>query len=78
MEETIAEREAQATLAELAEWLERHIKWNQAQVARHDANLGKVGSLGASIYDPVGRNMSYGCVVAYQRVLEKIQGVEDY
>jgi hypothetical protein len=73
MAESTAERDAQATLAEMVEWLEMAIKFNQGEVVRHDANLGKVGSLGVSIYDPVGRSLSYGRWMAFEQVLERIQ-----
>lgn len=76
MAETTAERMTQATLTELVEWLEMVIKFSKEEVVRHDANLGKVGSLGVSIYDPIGRSMSCGYWMAYEQVLEKIQKIQ--
>lgn len=76
MAETTAERDTQATLTELVEWLEVVIKFSREEVVRHDANLGKVGSLGMPIYDSIGRSMSYGFWMAYERVLEQIQKIQ--
>lgn len=73
MAETTAERNTQATLTELAEWVQNRLEFMQAEVARHDANLGKVGSLGVSIYNSEARSMAWGYSAGYLRVLEKIQ-----